>query len=351
MKTDLIKRYTYAVTQKLPESQRADIEKELNGLIEDMLEARIQGHEATEKEVEQVLVELGSPSALADKYRGHKLYLISPEGYPFYSMIVKIVIGSIALAMLVVFVIETIATPPQALDHFVSFLTATFSAEIQAFAWVTIIYGLIDRARIQKGEPIDADHEWKISDLPQLPEDEVAIKRGDPIAGIIFTVIFAVLIVSATQLFGLWVLDGNHTTVVVPFFNMAVFQSFVPYILGLAALSILCETVQLITGKWTVSLVLFDALNNALNFVLALFMFSDGAIWNANFLQQAAQAGLAPLGSAANQALNAVWGRFTQGLIYLIAIIFAIQMISSLVKILRIKGVTLGSLIPHSTHS
>lgn len=35
---DLINRYIYAVTQKLPESQRADIEKELQGLVEDMLE-------------------------------------------------------------------------------------------------------------------------------------------------------------------------------------------------------------------------------------------------------------------------------------------------------------------------
>ena len=39
---DLINRYIYAVTQKLPESQRADIEKELHGLIEDMLEDREQ---------------------------------------------------------------------------------------------------------------------------------------------------------------------------------------------------------------------------------------------------------------------------------------------------------------------
>jgi hypothetical protein len=351
MKTDLIKRYTYAVTQKLPVSQRADIEKELNGLIEDQLEDRVQGREATEKDVEQVLVELGSPSALADKYRGHKLYLISPEAYPFYSMIMKIVIGSVALAMLVVFVIQTLSTPQLAFDHFIGFLTSTFSACIQAFAWVTIIYSLIDRARILEGEPLDAEKEWKISDLPQLPEDQVTINRADPIAGIVFTVIYAVLIVSAIHLFGMWVLDGNHTTAVIPFFNIAVFQGFVPYILGLAALSILCEAVQLITGKWTVALVAFDALTNALNFVLALFMFSGSAIWNPNFMQQVVQAGLAPVGSSAYQTLSFIWGRVTQGMIYFIAIIFAIQMISTLAKVLRMKGVTLSSLIPHSTNS
>lgn len=59
---DLINRYIYAVTQKLPESQRADIEKELQGLVEDMLEDRGVGVEtASLEEVEQVLLELGPP--------------------------------------------------------------------------------------------------------------------------------------------------------------------------------------------------------------------------------------------------------------------------------------------------
>ena len=37
---EMINRYIYAVTQKLPQSQRKDIADELRGLIEDMLEER-----------------------------------------------------------------------------------------------------------------------------------------------------------------------------------------------------------------------------------------------------------------------------------------------------------------------
>ena len=37
---DMIDRYVYQVVKHLPQEQRADIEKELRGLIEDMLSAR-----------------------------------------------------------------------------------------------------------------------------------------------------------------------------------------------------------------------------------------------------------------------------------------------------------------------
>lgn len=75
---EMIERYIYAVTQKLPQSQREDIAVELRGLIEDMVEERV-GDTADEKVVEEVLLELGSPREMALKYTGKKRYLIGPE--------------------------------------------------------------------------------------------------------------------------------------------------------------------------------------------------------------------------------------------------------------------------------
>lgn len=72
---EMVNRYIYAVTQKLPQSQREDIAIELRGLIEDMLEERAEQGNGKENDVEEVL-ELGSPRSLADKYRGKKKYII-----------------------------------------------------------------------------------------------------------------------------------------------------------------------------------------------------------------------------------------------------------------------------------
>ena len=57
---DLINRYIYAVTQKR-ESQRADIEKELHGLIEDMLEDREQASGLRGLKMWNRSLELGHP--------------------------------------------------------------------------------------------------------------------------------------------------------------------------------------------------------------------------------------------------------------------------------------------------
>ena len=67
---DLVDRYIYAVTQKLPQAQRRDIADELHGLIEDMRDERAETSKTSENDIEEVLLELGNPRELADKYRG-----------------------------------------------------------------------------------------------------------------------------------------------------------------------------------------------------------------------------------------------------------------------------------------
>ena len=57
---DLIDRYVYQVGRWLPAAQRADIERELRGLIDDMLAARTD--EPAKEDVNAVLRELGHPA-------------------------------------------------------------------------------------------------------------------------------------------------------------------------------------------------------------------------------------------------------------------------------------------------
>ena len=118
---EMIEKYIYAVTQRLPQSQRADIAQELTGLIEDMLEERAGDRAVGEKDVESVLLELGNPKDLADKYRGSKKYLIGPELFHPYVSILKIVFFALLVAMSVVFIIETIIEPSSIFRHIAGF--------------------------------------------------------------------------------------------------------------------------------------------------------------------------------------------------------------------------------------
>ncbi len=335
MEMDLIDRYTYAVTQNLPEKQRADIEKELKSLIEDMLEDRLQGREATRKDVEAVLIELGAPSRLADKYRGSKRFLIGPDIFPTYLSILKIVFAALGIAMLVLFVVQTVQTPPQALDHFIGALGTLFSAYIQTFAWVTVIFAIFEYTGAMKGK-IDEVDDWKPSDLPPLPDAERRIGRADPIAGIVFTILFVALVSYALNLFGVWTSVGGQPLTVIPVFNEEVFRSFLPFIWATAAISIFTESLKLIIGKWTLPLMALDFFSHVAGFAVAIWMFADRAIWNPGFMQQISQARLAPAGSEAYNGLNTIWQTTTHNFVLFVVLVLGIHVISTGVKFIRL---------------
>ena len=64
MQNELIERYIYAVTKRLPYKMRADIEKELRALIDDMLEQRCGDVLPSEHDIRVVLTKSARPRSL-----------------------------------------------------------------------------------------------------------------------------------------------------------------------------------------------------------------------------------------------------------------------------------------------
>ncbi|AIQ14248.1 HAAS signaling domain-containing protein [Paenibacillus durus] len=337
---ELVNRYIHAVTSRLTGRQREDIKRELQGLIEDMLEERTGGRDASDADVEEVLLELGDPQKLADQYRGYGRYLVSPEVFGSYLSVLKIVLFSIGIALTVASVFQMFTDPMDALGHFLDYLASLFIGFIQGFAWVTIAFGLIEyagakRIRMRKG----ARSAWRPADLPPLPDQRLSIKRSDPIASLIFTILLGLLFTSSLNLFGVWHLPESGSMKIVPFFNETVFRGFLPVILAVFALSILKDILKMAAGKWTPALIGFEILVSLLHFVLALFMFNDSAIWNPDFMRQMAESGIAPAGSEAFYNVSSIWSRITGGFIYLIGIVIFIDMITAAVKAYRLRTI------------
>ena len=87
MKNDLKERYIYAVVRNLPLKARADVERELEGLIAEMLEER-RGNGPGGGDIEYVLNQLGSPDELALKYSSdEQTALISGRNYLAYKRV------------------------------------------------------------------------------------------------------------------------------------------------------------------------------------------------------------------------------------------------------------------------
>ncbi|CAH1190040.1 hypothetical protein PAECIP111893_00124 [Paenibacillus plantiphilus] len=336
---EIVKRYIYAVTHKLPEKQRADIEQELQGLIEDMLEHRTQGGEICERDVEEVLLELGAPHELAAKYKGNRKYLISPELFDLYWVVLKIVILSIVIGLSVVAVIEFLLEPVRGGPFIGEFVVSLITSCVQGFAWVTIAFGIVEYNGVKaSGIELDKKKEWKPSQLPAIPNPQTQIKRSEPIASIIFTLIITILFTASIQFFGIINFNDEGSTVVAPFFNEEAIRTYFPLLWGLIALSILKDGLKLVAGRWTARLAAFNLLFNIASLVILIIVFSDSAVWNPEFLNDLVASGIVSSGSEGFQTVSNIWNNTTDSMIYIIAAITIIDTIWIVWKMYRIRG-------------
>ncbi|MBA9029338.1 HAAS signaling domain-containing protein [Peribacillus huizhouensis] len=209
---EMVDRYIYAVIQKLPHTQRKDIANELHGLIEDMLEERVGRESLKASDVEEVLLELGSPRKLADKYRGAKKYLIGPELFDTYILILKIVLIVVGASIGVGFLIQTILNPVSILDHFIEMIVSLVTGLPIAFGWTTYSFAMGELVGIKQRDL--QKQEWKPSDLPPIPDEKRQIKRGESIVGIVIYAIIIVFLAFSSEYFGIWVFHDEFSGIV-----------------------------------------------------------------------------------------------------------------------------------------
>lgn len=279
--SDLTERYLYAVTKRLPKEQRDDIEKELRGLIEDMLSEKA-ATEPSKKDVEAVLLELGKPAELASKYRGSKNYLIGPDYFGMYIMVLKIVLAAVAGGLTIALSIGFIAGER---EHMLAYIGNSFSdlisALFQAFGWVTVVFAVMQKYNAKIDEE---DKDWNPKELPEIPAEKARIKKGEPIAGIVFTVLAILLFNTVPEIFGIHWFGETHSYI--PVFDMEVFKSMLPFINAVFILSIVKEIFRLVIEKYNLKLAAAVTVVNIISLMITLYAFASPAIWNADFITQ-----------------------------------------------------------------
>lgn len=306
---EMINRYIYAVTQKLPQSQRGDIADELRGLIEDMLEERAASGDIKEKDVEDVLVELGNPRELADKYRGTKKYIIGPNLFDPYILVLKIVLIVISSLIGVTFIIQTILNPMSILDYFVDMIIALVTMLPMAFGWTTFWFAMGELYDESKKKEL-SEQTWTPSDLPPIPDEKRQIKRSESIVGIIFYTIMIVFLAFSSDYFGVWLFRDEFNGVI-PFLNEQTYPSYLLFILLVLGLGILKEFLKIITGKWTYKLAAYNTILNVISFAAILFIISRPDFWNPSFIDQLVEAGMFTAESETFDTVTKVWNQST----------------------------------------
>lgn len=292
---DMIERYIYQVNRFLPGRNKKDILKELRTLIWDMIEERTKGRTLEKKDVEIVLMELGTPAELAAKYGEKKRYLIGPELYPRYIWILKIVLLIAVIAGPAAVLISRMTS---GLD--VGFagtgqlwfmavwemLEAIFGSAVTAFAMVTLIFAIMERA----GVPGNIfSFQEGMDFLPPVPDKKARISKGDPIASLIFLMILLVIMVFIPQFIGAVVYrDGVMTRI--PIFQLSVLKRAMPLFYIWFACSAVAEIVKLVEGRYTMRLTVVVLIGNGISLLLSIFIFTQFKIWNPQFIPQLQEA-------------------------------------------------------------
>src|SRR5512138_2735071 len=151
----MIAAYVNEVGRRLPEKQRADIEREIRSMIEDTLEdeSQAQGRPADEEMVVAVLKRLGPPEKLAASYAPPR-YLVGPELYPSYVLILKLVLGIVLAVMVVVLAVSVGLgagfgsnpnAPLEALRGLGLGGLNLINVAIQVFGMMTLVFAIIQR--------------------------------------------------------------------------------------------------------------------------------------------------------------------------------------------------------------
>lgn len=309
MKNELIDRYVYAVTRRLPARLRNDIDKELHSLIEDMLDARCGGLMPEDRDVRVILTELGTPSELAMRYMPEgRDHLIGPAYYSQYKMVTGIVLASVTFGLVLSGFISFFTDSSEALYFTLfSWIGTLITGLIAAFGAVTFIFAVFERKNIALnfgGSELDS--------LPPVPEKKSVIPKGEPIAGIIFSVIFCVIFLAAPQII---CAKFGADQPFIPVFNVDLIHQLWYIFVALTILGIARESFKLYEVRYTKRLAIVTVVTDILSAALTLVLLSSQQILNSAFI-----AGASPILS--NEVITGILTYFN--LFFMAVILFCL---------------------------
>ncbi|MFZ2550870.1 MAG: hypothetical protein WAW83_02225, partial [Trichococcus flocculiformis] len=262
------------------------VEKAMRRIIAERLQERGDPSEETEREV---LRGLGSPRLLAEKQLKEPPHLIGPELYGTYMLIVKIVMTVAVIGTLIGNTVDFIVNGETILRYIAQSFAAAIGVAIGAFGWVTLVFAIMERTAKQK-ILTEIQEDWSLADLPEKEVPQKPFNKVGVIIGIIFTVLFIILVNQYSQLLGFYyTLDGSIQEMI-PMLNQEVFRSYLPYINGMLVLQLLFSASKLVFRKWTYPVATANLILNVLSFVLLWFILQDTAILNPELVTKIGEA-------------------------------------------------------------
>ncbi|EOH94229.1 HAAS signaling domain-containing protein [Enterococcus pallens] len=282
-----VDRYVAAVVGRLPEKERAEVERELKSSIYDML-----SDEPTEAEIKQVLKDMGSPADLAEEYRQNPRYLISPKVYDSYIRMLKVLVPIITVIAVVIGVVTAgieafQMTSIQISEVFQMIISqgisSGVSAAMQTLIWVTVGYVIAERTGMISDKKKD---EWELEELPKPQAGEI-IPLSDPIGEMIASFFFCGWLALMGLGFAPFVAIGNGSSAIsVPVFSDSFAMKVVPIMVIVVILTVISSVQKITQRRWNSRVCIWVIIDNVISAVLWIFLFMQQDIFSPQLISR-----------------------------------------------------------------
>lgn len=294
---ELMERYIYQVIRRLPKQQRDEVGLELRELITDMAE------DGTP--MEEILTRLGDPAEFAGKYRDGVHHLIGPEYYDAYLWFLKVVLICSVIPIIAVSLANGIregiagmeADYVNAAVRAVAYglgdaVTNCIMSALSVFGAVTLIFAVLERQKVKID--LKQQKKWSVDDfvgnkegwtpqrLAPVPHKKAVISRGDSIIGIVFIVIFGILLIFAPGIFAA-VFTEDGSSVVIPVFNLARWNIVLPALIVWLLVGLTDEILRLVMGCYCKIVMYSNIICGVVQIVLGIMILKLFPFWNPEF--------------------------------------------------------------------
>ncbi|HUO97403.1 MAG TPA: hypothetical protein VMU01_01975 [Rhizomicrobium sp.] len=246
---NLVERYIEAVKFWLPKDIRDDVAAELADDIRSEIEEaeRVKGRKLTDDEVAAILKARGRPMLVASRYLPRR-WLIGPELFPLYVLVLKIV-ALVSLIPVAVLFVSAVGAHQNIGDASLDLWGQSWNNLWSAFAVVTVIFAVIER---QGMNPASLD-KWNPKTLRPVA-DRSRIPRSTSIGDIIGNLILLALFAAGYLSHNVYTSPLGHLTlspVWVPFCQISV---------AIGIVEIALSASNLFTPYWTLARIFARAL-------------------------------------------------------------------------------------------
>lgn len=247
---NMLDKYILEVGKRLPRKNREDLKAEIRSNLEELLEDRSQQTDRAidENLTAEVLKEYGSPAKVAESYQTTR-YLIGPRLYPFFTLVLKIVLAvlfAVGLGGVILNYFTSSGTRPDFLTMVGKFGLEFLTGIISAFGNIVIVFAVLERV-LPASEFDEKSGEWEPAELNAEPDPD-QVKRSELIFEILFTVLGLAVLNLYSDLIGIYMFTDN-TWVHIPVLS-DIFYRYLPWINLLGLLQIILDLYLLSRGFW-----------------------------------------------------------------------------------------------------